>query len=165
MILGLPWLQRYNPHVDWNTMCVEVTRDGRRYHLYPMQKEEINTAKVIDNDKEILFLIATERPPRTATAGPRIEKAERREYVQKIHKWINKNTPGLTRPIGKPADTQPFKIDTGEHEPIRINPRPHSPKDLEIIRKFIEEGLESGIIEESRSEWSMPIVLALKPMQ
>jgi hypothetical protein len=37
LILGLPWLVRHNPHMDFRTMSYEFTRNGRRYQLHPPQ--------------------------------------------------------------------------------------------------------------------------------
>src|SRR5204862_5954 len=35
LILGLPWLDKHNPRVDWRTLSYEFTRNGRRYFLWP----------------------------------------------------------------------------------------------------------------------------------
>ena len=77
--------------------------------------------------------------------------------------WIKKHHKDLLRPIGKPAKLEPFVIDTGDAEPIKISPRPYSPVDLDKIKEFIDNGVKNGIIRESESPWSAPIVLAAKP--
>ncbi len=38
LILGLPWLERYNAHTDWKVGSRELTRNGRRYVLYPRRR-------------------------------------------------------------------------------------------------------------------------------
>src|SRR5438552_3477298 len=65
--------------------------------------------------------------------------------------------------MGRPAKLEPFNIDTGDHAPIKINPRPYSPVDLAKIKEFIDENIKNGVISESDSPWSFPIVLAAKP--
>ena len=55
-----------------------------------------------------------------------------------------------------------MEIDTGNNPPIKVRGRPHSPPKHEAIRKFIDEGLEEGIIEPSDSPWSAPLLLAPK---
>ena len=65
--------------------------------------------------------------------------------------------------MGRPAKLEPFNIDTGDHAPIKINPRPYSPVDLAKIKEFIDENLKTGVISESDSPWSFPLVLAVKP--
>jgi len=78
-------------------------------------------------------------------------------------KWIKDECADLLRPIGEPASLEEFDIDTADHEPIKIRGRPYSPRDLQIIKDFIDENIKNSVIEESHSPWSFPIVLALKP--
>ena len=68
----------------------------------------------------------------------------------------------LLRKIGRPAKLDPFVIDTGDAQPIKISPRPYSPLDLEKIKEFLDDAIKKGIIQESESPWSAPIVLAMK---
>ena len=94
-----------------------------------------------------------------------ISRQERRHLErerEKIMKWIGIHKKNLLRKIGEPAKLEPFVIDTGDAEPIKISPRPYSPLDLEKIKAFIDEGIKNGIIQESESPWSAPIVLAAK---
>jgi len=46
--------------------------------------------------------------------------------------------------------------------PDQDPPRKYSPADQEKIKEFIDEGLKSGVISESESPWSFPIVIAEK---
>lgn len=107
-------------------------------------------------------------PPPVVThdvSGRQISRQERRlleREGEKMMKWIETQKQNLLRKIGKPADLEPFVINTGDAEPIKIGPRPYSPLDLEKIREFVDEGIKNGIIEESESPWSAPIVLAMK---
>jgi len=39
LILGLPWLQKHNPHTDWKKLTFEFHRNGRRYMLWPAKPE------------------------------------------------------------------------------------------------------------------------------
>src|SRR5437764_13294555 len=81
----------------------------------------------------------------------------------KMTQWIDRHCKNLVRPISKPAKLDPFVIDTGDAEPIKISPQPYSPLDLDKIKEFINKGVKNSIIQESESLWSMPIVLASKP--
>ncbi|CAF2655625.1 unnamed protein product [Rotaria sp. Silwood2] len=70
-------------------------------------------------------------------------------------------------PKGK---AKPSKIDiifknaigTGTHRPIHTSPYRKSNKDPEILRKETEKLLKNGIIEQSTSPWSSPVVLVKK---
>jgi predicted aspartyl protease len=35
LVLGIPWMRKHNPHIDFNTLGYEFTRNGQRYTLYP----------------------------------------------------------------------------------------------------------------------------------
>jgi len=76
---------------------------------------------------------------------------------------MKRKCPELLREIGRPANVEPFDIDTSDAKPINIRPHAHSPRDLEKIKKFIDENLKNGVISESESPWSFPLVLAQKP--
>src|SRR5271169_3862896 len=62
-----------------------------------------------------------------------------------------------------PPRLAPFTVDTGEQKPIRIPPRPCSPRDLALIKKFLDENQANGVLERTESPWSAPLVLAPKP--
>ena len=53
-------------------------------------------------------------------------------------------------------------IDTGDAQPIRQRPYRHSPEAKKEIDRQISKLLDSGIIEESDSAWSSPVVLVKK---
>ncbi|KAG6465637.1 hypothetical protein O3G_MSEX015285, partial [Manduca sexta] len=54
------------------------------------------------------------------------------------------------------------RIDTGNHLPISVPPYRVTPSKKEIMRKEIDKMLEEGVIEESDSEWTSPVVLVPK---
>ena len=55
-----------------------------------------------------------------------------------------------------------FRIDTGEHRPIRQPLRRHPFKHLETIDKQVAEMEEHGIIEPTASPWASNVVLVRK---
>ena len=54
------------------------------------------------------------------------------------------------------------KIDTGDNAPFRQRPYRIPQSQLEMVDKNIEEMLNKGIIQESNSPWSQPLVIATK---
>jgi Reverse transcriptase (RNA-dependent DNA polymerase) len=98
-------------------------------------------------------------------SGQKVSWQEHRQLDrerEKMIQWIGIHKKNLLRKIGRPAKLDPFVINTGDAEPIKISPRPYSPLDLEKIKEFVDEGIKNGIIQESESPWSAPIVLAMK---
>ena len=181
LVLGLPWLEKHNPHVDFRQKSYEFSRNGRKYLLHPIGRSaKIRVASPEDfrtfiQDPEgchLAYLLPMvdlgDNNGENITKvdiGRQISRQERRQLErekEKMLRWIKKHHDNLLRKIGKPAKLDPFVIDTGDSEPIKISPRPYSPLDLEKIKAFIDEGIKNGIIRESESPWSAPIVLAAK---
>jgi len=84
-------------------------------------------------------------------------------YLRRLlNRWIEKKCRNLLRPIGIPAKLASFVINTQDHEPVEIPARRYSPMDLATIKAFVDKNLKNGIISESDSPWSFPIVVAIK---
>jgi gag-polyprotein putative aspartyl protease len=45
LVLGLPWLKKHNPRVDFQTWAYEFTRNGKRYTLHPATSRASNTSR------------------------------------------------------------------------------------------------------------------------
>jgi transposase InsO family protein/uncharacterized protein (UPF0335 family) len=158
-------------------MCYEFTRNGRRYYVYPSDHATTSKIKVaeaeeflnfIDDGTELYLLRPDVIEPATNSglkSKGKIKKFARKvaNFVSRITAWIKRSCPALLRKIGEPANLAPFTINTGDKEPINIRPRPYSPLDLAKIKDFLDENLKNGVIAESQSPWSAPIVLAKKP--
>jgi len=160
IILGLPWLKKHNPHVDFRTMSYEFTRNGRRYQLYPAEAPRASKLRVVDakefkefmgdselyvihhsdNDDSSEIELLKEKPSGLGKKKrKRFEKTKK--WMSEILVWIKGKCPKLLCQIGKPAKLPPFKIDTGDKEPINLRPRPYSPVDLGKIRTFLDENI------------------------
>ncbi|CAF4384057.1 unnamed protein product, partial [Rotaria magnacalcarata] len=89
-----------------------------------------------------------------------IEDAEQREQLQQIL-WKHGKLFDLRQPSIIKA-TIHHAIETGTHPPIYTSPYRVSYKDEQIQREEIDKLLKQGVIEESKSPWSSPIVLVRK---
>ena len=91
--LGLPWLERQNPHVDFRTMCFEFIRNGHTYNIYPsMPALELKIASsqefinsIDNNDDEYIFYIF-ENPPEEPLKGGKepTHECKAAKYARKI---------------------------------------------------------------------------------
>ena len=54
LILGLPWLAKHNPHIDWQLCSAEFNRNGRRYMLWPAKP--MPTIKIASPDEFAEFV-------------------------------------------------------------------------------------------------------------
>ncbi|CAF4999789.1 unnamed protein product [Rotaria socialis] len=89
-----------------------------------------------------------------------IEDAEQREKLQQIL-WKHGKLFDLRQPSIIKA-TIHHAIETGAHPPIYTSPYRVSYKDEQIQREEIDKLFKQGVIEESTSPWSSPIVLVRK---
>ena len=192
LILGLPWLEKHNPRVDWRLCSFEFNRNGRRHMLWPARPtpniriaspEEF--AEFMDESASLFVIHRRHIAPEPETLPHRSEVSHSKEasdtpktprktsvtavtkpprqIPRKLERWMKRKCPNLLREIGKPANLEPFTIDTGDTKPINVRPRSYSPVDLEKIKAFIDENLKNGVISESESPWSFPLVIAQKP--
>ena len=151
----------FNDFVDDSThlFLMQPNPEGGKENFKPttgserrrIKRQTVKSPKSTQTIESLKSTRSTE-PPKTSDNAPR-----------RLRRWIEKHCPQLLREMGRPAKLDPFNIDTANHHPIKINPRPYSPVDLQKIKDFIDENVKNGIISESDSPWSFPIVLAAKP--
>ena len=56
------------------------------------------------------------------------------------------------------TDTVKMRIDTGEHQPIKLGPYRTPIQNRAVIEKAVDEMLDASVIRRSKSPWSFPIV-------
>ena len=169
LILGRPWLKKHNPHINWATDSLELTVNGRTYQWHPTASKNMSSLTTIESVPESLY--TTEKLEQDDKVfivsldedGQHKNRNEKRSWAKKFGKWIQRKCSSLLRPFGTPAKVDDFKIDTADHKPIRIRPRPHSPVELKGIKEFLDKYLVAGVIQPSQSPWSAPLVLVKKP--
>ena len=86
------------------------------------------------------------------------------EYRSEVRSLIEKNADlfmGPNNPLGRTQLVQ-HEIHTGDTSPIRQPLRRMSPAHREIVDQEVDRMLREGIIEESDSAWSSPVVLVKK---
>lgn len=89
-----------------------------------------------------------------------LDDAQRRKVDALVQEIFGK--PGEERKLGLTTRIK-HKMDVQGHAPIRQRVRQYSPKVLEHMHAEVDKLLAAGIIEESTSEWSNPVVMVRKP--
>ena len=69
---------------------------------------------------------------------------------------------GKAPPVSEVGRAKPFRINTGEAEPVGQRMYRRSPRAKREIDKHIQLMERDGIVEPSESAWSSPVVLAMK---
>ncbi|CAF3826812.1 unnamed protein product, partial [Rotaria sp. Silwood1] len=155
-------------------------------YLYPKQIFLTNALiKLEDNRSQIMIMNANDRQKTLSKNTPlgyisyqskkcypsemreqigkltqHIENTKQRQQLQQIL-WKHGKLFDLRQPSIIKA-TVHHAIETGTHPPIYTSPYRVSYKDEQIQREEIDRLLKQGIIEESKSPWSSPIVLVRK---
>lgn len=140
LILGLPWYKETKPRINFDTGSYMVNaRNGTvewKTEIFPTQDGSdptLCTSDRFNNFSEEIETIAKQSAP--ACFSKNIINMER--------KWTH-------------------SIDTGKHKPVKSRGRPHTPPEHLLIKQFVEDGLRDGVIEESSSPWSSPLLLVKK---
>ena len=86
---------------------------------------------------------------------------EFRPYIERLLENNRDLFVSEDRYLGR-TKTVEMRIDTGEHEPIKKQPYRTPLKQRKLVDSAIDEMIESGVIERSRSPWGFPIVMVEK---
>eukprot|EP00917_Polyrhabdina_sp_WS-2016_P020447 GHVP01043786.1.p1 GENE.GHVP01043786.1~~GHVP01043786.1.p1 ORF type:complete len:520 (-),score=79.00 GHVP01043786.1:1526-2938(-) len=156
LILGKTWLSKWNPRIDWRN-----NRIFRSIKSLPKQGKGCSGASegsdLGDNEKTGRSLeIKTGGCSETSRGScPGGMKASVESLADKIKDL-------KLQQIETKCGMEKHKIETGDAEPIAIPLRRTSKVEQEEVRRQLDDLWSKGLIRESTSEWSAPIVFAKK---
>jgi hypothetical protein len=94
------------------------------------------------------------------------EKGLPKQWQCKLRNLIKKYSSVWRKSLGPdlPAKVEPFKTRLRpDARPFRCKARRYSPEDSEFLKKFVDELLKYGLIEENyNSEWALPVLVVKK---
>jgi hypothetical protein len=178
ILLGYPWLSTFNPRIDWKTGTVEgetnlktignawerwkeVRQQGLVAHV-SMTDEEKQTIELELEDTEWCVVARTNFAQEWAREAKQRQTSEVRlpdEY--KRHKIIFDENAAKRFPPSWPED-HAIRLKPGAPSEINCKIYPLTKQELEATRKFLDENLKLGYIEESDPSkpegvpWSTP---------
>ena len=139
MILGIPWLRKYNPHIDWkkgtiswiNPKLTEEFQELQQLHNieeFNSQIYELNTKISTSQKLKMKGKQKEKKPPE------KIVPQEYHDYLSLFNEKKSERYP--------PARIWDHKIETkNEFEPKAFKPYKLSFTEIEEQKKFIEENL------------------------
>ena len=180
VILGMPWLNKHNPGINWKTGVLKIERSGFVTSIRPTQQQrmlvdERSNRRPVEaceasfaNDKDDLQEKGSDS---TATNGGqrgyKVRASEGKDEPSGIpreyHKWAHlfeEETTAKALPKHQPWDHE-IELETGKAPtfgPIYAL----SEKELKVLRGYLDENLKKGFIRESKSPAGYPILFAPK---
>ncbi len=177
MILGMPWLQKHNPQIDWLRSTIKI-RDQKGTHLLSARRDPrrlataaelgLITAKAVRKlarqarkfVANLFFVRPLEDDPKDPNEDlPKDVPVPFETVIRKYRKAFRSDLPDHLPP---PRVVQ-HTIDTGDARPVNLSAYPLSHSQLEEQTKQITMMLEKGLIRTSSSPWGAPVLFVKKP--
>ena len=167
LILGTPWLKAHNPVVNWRTRTITVTRPGgKTVQFLPTPdtsspdylitaKEFATQAKTAD---EIFMAVVNPTTENAATSPPDLHPQAAQLLAEFADVFPTQLPPGL--PPKRSVDHK-IELEPGFQPQSRHMYR-MSPAENDILKKQLEELLDAGFIQPSKSPWGAPVLFVKK---
>ena len=111
LILGLPWLKRYNPHTDWQKGTHEFTINGRRFLLHPKRPPDPPRKKLSPD------LLRKKLPPDKSDKSDKLTLCSLQEFSEfvddrtaQIFVIDFKSLKPKDKPESAPSEEEPLKL-------------------------------------------------------
>jgi hypothetical protein len=170
IILGLPWLESGNKHVDWKRRIISFIHDARSVTLSagrPSKKalhseygdrllNSVQMKKIL-RKKQPVFQVVPNVSPEVTQLAPESKKCEKlkTEFSDIFPQDLPANLP--------PNRGMPFKIDTEPGaSPVNRPIYRLSPSELEELHQTLDDLLAKGFNQPSNSPWGAPVLFAPK---
>jgi hypothetical protein len=163
LILGKPWLTRHNPHIDWTKNEVTLIQDGVNITIKP---DKTQTRTPIATLSAIQFKKALKKATCAFVALIRPKKEDKKLSISESVKLL----------LNKYKDVFPDKLPglppsrDHDHE-IKLVPDAAIPKkkmyrmsplEIEAVKKELNELIERGAIQPSKSPFGSPVLFVKK---
>jgi len=189
MFLGIPWMAKYKPHMDWEQYTLTWTYRGQAYDVKAKSKPSTKLlaelkepqlsnmhvdmqkfAKNIDAkdtvDAGLIWVLQTAAPD--AKEEPVLvenRSSLTAEQQQQVDALVKEYANDVFAPLSLLPDPRPgfdHEIPTGEASPIAKKAYKMSPLELRALREQLDELLELGYVQPSTSPWAAPVLFVKK---
>jgi hypothetical protein len=167
VILGIPWLTRHNPVIDWSTSTVSV-RVGNQFSRLPVYKESTTPAvelvsrlqAVRDVEKGEQMYLALVRPLQVDSDDKQlVASSSTTSLVKEFSDVFPDDLPKGLPP--KRAVDHKIELEPGQVPPNRPTYRMSQPE-MDELKKQLAELMEKGFITESKSPYGAPVLFVKK---
>jgi hypothetical protein len=164
VILGKPWLTKYNPHINWRLNTVSLTHEGKTHllvgergsHLPDYLISAVEAQEAIDADMPVylVHLRHLSTSPSSTSSSPELEA------VLDEFKDVLSGLPPNKLPPSRAEDH--FVRLMPDCKPPASKLYPLSPAQLSELRSQLTELLDRGFIRPSESPYGAPILFVKK---
>lgn len=170
VILGLPWLRKHNPVIDWknNKLSLRCCSRGT------LQLDPAQLTKQLADEKEINNISSTktrqdravDRTDTTSPPGQQVTVKEKSatpaipDVYKQYARMFEEELTAKALPKHKPWDHE-IKLQEGK-QPTFGPLYQLSEKELGVLREYIQENLKKGFIRRSESPAGYPVLFAPK---
>jgi len=167
VVLGVPWLQRHNPDINWTSYTISVNSCGEQYQLPLVGNTEPPPVEVISalqlkrevRHGEELYL---------AIVRPSAEHVDDTKVIQSGDASIIVNEFKDVFPDDLPSELPPrrdvdhrIELEPGQQPPSRPTYRMSQPE-LDELNRQLTELMSKGHIQESKSPYGAPVLFVKK---
>lgn len=169
LILGMPWLEKVNPQIDWRTKSLTFHQENARHilqsdsTLYLLSEVELKRA-VRKQQIQSMYMVrhqpdpVQELPSNSATSTPVSAVPPRHPIVEEYRDVFGDLPAGL--PPQRAMDHR-IELVPGASPQSRPTYR-MSPAELDELKKQLDQLLASGFIQPSKSPFGAPILFVKK---
>ena len=171
VILGLPWLRRHNPWIDWKNRSLSLTRcrcstttsKPAQLTMQLVDEKEINN--IFSNKTRQDRAVDSADAERPTGPEARVKEKERAppaipDVYRQYARMFEEELTAKALPKHKPWDCE-IKLQEGKEPPFGPI-YGLSEKELEVLREYIQENLKKGFIRPSESPAGFPILFVPK---
>ncbi|HEY9845636.1 MAG TPA: retropepsin-like aspartic protease/reverse transcriptase, partial [Candidatus Caenarcaniphilales bacterium] len=175
VVIGLPWLKRWNPRINWVTHRIEFELSRSVTRRQPKHRQ-----RTMLDDREFCYTVKNPEPAdrrqrgTLGTAPTRIQRANHKPEVTKgnddtfvlpkeYQKWawlLKEETGANALPKHQPWDHE-IKLEDGKKPPFGPI-YGMSEGELKEVRRYLDENLRKGFIRPSESPARSPVLFAKK---
>jgi transposase InsO family protein len=187
--LGIPWMAKYKPHMDWEQYTLTWTLGGQDYQVKAKSKpspqllaqlEEptltnvqvdvqkfarvINAGDTVHAGVVLVMQSAVTEPAKEASEAKSNSNLNTKQQ-QQLESLVEEYSRDVFASLTDLPDHRPgfdHKISTGEAQPIAKKAYKMSPLELRALREQLDELLELGYIQPSTSPWAAPVLFVKK---
>lgn len=161
IILGLPWLYKHNPSIDWRSNTLTIYGDRDTFTIASNRSRPSATTALDVND---ICTLATEDPMQELLLVD-VAHPTTQQLTPPLKSLLEKFSPVFTEELQYMPPERPQKhsilLNPGT-TPICLPTYRMSPLELDELRRQLDSLLNKGFIEPSSSPWGAPILFAKK---